>query len=187
MRIFILFIILFNFSLIKAEDISDFEIEGISLGDSLLLFYNEKYILNNSEDYYGTDVLTFTIPEADFKSDIGYDTIQMAFLKNDKKYKIIQIAGGIFYDTKNKNIDSCKIKKDGIVNELKNQFNVFFEDRSYSNENGDFYMQTKEYENGDKIRVFCTDWSEKRERENGWSDNLRIELLDNDTLSLMGF
>ena len=181
-----IFILLFS-ATVLADEISDFKIEGISLGDSLLLFYNEKYILNNSDDYYGTDVLTFTIPEADFKSDIGYDTIQMAFLKSDKNYKIIQIAGGIFYDTKNKNIDSCKIKKDGIVNELKNQFNVFFEDRSYSNENGDYYIQTKEYENGDKIRVFCTDWSEKRERENGWSDNLRIELLYNDTLSLMGF
>ena len=143
--------------------------------------------MNNSDDFYGTDVLTFTIPETDFKSNAGYDTIQFAFLKNDKTFKIIQIAGGIFYDTENKNIDSCNIKKNEIINELKNKFNVFFEDRSYTNENGEFYINTKEYENGDLIRIFCTDWNEKIEKDNGWSDSLRIELLYNNTLSLMGF
>tara|TARA_B100000900_G_scaffold408859_2_gene423808 strand:- start:824 stop:1387 length:564 start_codon:yes stop_codon:yes gene_type:complete len=187
MKIKLLLLVFLFATSLKAQNISEFEIEGISLGDSLLQSYNEEYILNNSDDFYGTDVLTFTIPETDFKSNSGYDTIQFAFLKNDKTYKIIQIAGGIFYDTEYKNIDSCNIKKNEIINELKNQFNIFFEDRSYSNENGDFYIQTKDYENGDKIRVFCTDWDQKIERENGWSDNLRIELLYNNTLSLMGF
>ena len=91
------------------------------------------------------------------------------------------------YDTEYKNIDSCNIKKNEIINELKNQFNIIFEDRSYSNENGEYYIQSKEFENGDLIRVFCTDWSQKKEKESGWSDNLRIELLYNYTLSLMGF
>ena len=60
-----------------------------------------------------------------------------------------------FYDTENKNIDFSNIKKNEIINELKNKFNVFFEDRSYTNENGEFYINTKEYENGDLIRIFC--------------------------------
>ena len=77
----------------------------------MLQSYNEEYILNNSDDFYGTDVLTFTIPETDFISNAGYDTIQFAFLKNDKTYKIIQIAGGIFYDTEDKNIESAILKK----------------------------------------------------------------------------
>ena len=35
----------------NADDIKDFEIEGISLGDSLLEFYSEKYIKNKAKDY----------------------------------------------------------------------------------------------------------------------------------------
>ena len=53
----------------------------LSLGDSLLNSYKKDYILNNSDDYYGTDVLHFNVPEFDFESSTGYDTIQMAFKK----------------------------------------------------------------------------------------------------------
>lgn len=169
------------------EDISNFEIEGLSLGDSLLNSYKKDYILNNSDDYYGTDVLHFNVPEFDFKSNTGYDTIQMAFLKNDNDYKIIQIAGAIFYDTKNKNIDSCKIKKEEIVNELQIELNIVFEDRSFSNDEGNYFIKTKEYENGDLIRVFCTDWNSKTEKKYGWYDSLRIELVTDNALRLMGF
>ena len=43
MKIFLIILILiFNIqSLTKADDIRDFEIEGISIGDSLLKFYSE--------------------------------------------------------------------------------------------------------------------------------------------------
>ena len=44
MKLFLLFIILiFNLqSLTKADDIKDFQIEGMSVGDSLLDYYSEK-------------------------------------------------------------------------------------------------------------------------------------------------
>ena len=46
MRLFLtLLIIIFNLqSLTKADDISDFEIEGISIGDSLLDYYSKREI-----------------------------------------------------------------------------------------------------------------------------------------------
>ena len=49
-KIFLVIIfVLFNFqSLTKADDISDFQIEGMSVGDSLLNFYNEKKIKSNT-------------------------------------------------------------------------------------------------------------------------------------------
>ena len=37
----------------KADDISDFQIEGISVGDSLLSFINKKY-LNDNKEYFST-------------------------------------------------------------------------------------------------------------------------------------
>ena len=62
MRNFLLILILtFSFqTLTKADDIKDFEIEGMSIGDSLLDFYDEEKITNlekidypNSDKFYG--------------------------------------------------------------------------------------------------------------------------------------
>ena len=49
MRILLsIFILIFSFqSLIKADDIRDFEIENMSLGDSLLKYFSEKEIEDN--------------------------------------------------------------------------------------------------------------------------------------------
>ena len=54
MRIFLtILILIFNLqSLSKADDISDFEIEGMSVGDSLLDYTNEEYIKNNYGKWY---------------------------------------------------------------------------------------------------------------------------------------
>ncbi len=110
MKIFFTFFILFFSSPIFSKNISEFQIEGISIGDSLLNYYKENFILEYSYDYYDTDVLSFDY-EFDYKSASGYDGIQVAFIKNDLKYSVIQIAGIIYYDTKNKNIDNCLKKR----------------------------------------------------------------------------
>ena len=54
MRVF-LSVLIFIFSLQSfaiADDISEFEIEGISVGDSALDHFNINQIKNNSWDYY---------------------------------------------------------------------------------------------------------------------------------------
>ena len=54
MRVFFL-ILIFLFSLqpwTKAADISEFEIEGMSLGDSALNYFNEKELTNKDDVYY---------------------------------------------------------------------------------------------------------------------------------------
>ena len=52
MRVFLsVLILIFNLqSLTKADDISDFEIEGMSIGDSLLDFFSEEEINNNIKE-----------------------------------------------------------------------------------------------------------------------------------------
>ena len=54
MRIILtLLIIIFSIqSLTKADDIRDFEIEGMSIGDSLLDYYSEDVILNATTTKY---------------------------------------------------------------------------------------------------------------------------------------
>ena len=46
--IFIIFFSIFSFSVTIADDISEFEIEGMSIGDSLLNFFSEQEIKNNT-------------------------------------------------------------------------------------------------------------------------------------------
>ena len=77
-----LFVLLFSSSVL-AEDISDFEIEGISVGDSLLDYFSERQIINNKQHYY--------------KNGCYHDVLMMELLaeawkeKNDKFGKYISI------------------------------------------------------------------------------------------------
>ena len=57
MKIFlsIIFFIIAIQSWIKADEISDFKIEGIGFGDSLLNFFDEKEIITSKRDFYKDD------------------------------------------------------------------------------------------------------------------------------------
>jgi len=48
-------------SLINADDIRDFEIEGMSIGDSALDFFSKTQIIKGTRDYYNDK--TFTVVE----------------------------------------------------------------------------------------------------------------------------
>ena len=54
MRVFIaVLVLIFSLqSFSKADDISDFEIEGMSIGDSALDFFSEEEINNNKMNYF---------------------------------------------------------------------------------------------------------------------------------------
>ena len=75
----------------KADDISDFEIEGISIGDSLLNFYSQNQIIEN------IDPNVFKDTDGKFKTTGFYgsfnefDGIQFTFKPSDKKYIIYGI------------------------------------------------------------------------------------------------
>ena len=113
MRIFLaILILIFNLqSSIKAEDIRDFEIEGMSIGDSLLDYYTEKKIKKNLTSNYRDN--EFIETEIKVNSD-NYDSVQIRFKKNDAQYKIVSMAGIKWFIDK---IDLCyelqnKIYKD---------------------------------------------------------------------------
>ena len=63
MRVFIAVLVLI-FSLqswTKADDISDFEIEGMSIGDSALDYFNRMKIINKDTYYYKDNKLILGI------------------------------------------------------------------------------------------------------------------------------
>ena len=129
MRIFLTVLILI-FSLqscVKADDIRDFQIEGISIEDSALDFFSEDEIKNNLVDWYKDNKFSsFQINRIQnpdiFKT---YDNIEISFLTNDKNYKIVQIAASISIKKKN-----CKKKMKEIENDVSSIFKDY--DRSES-------------------------------------------------------
>ena len=99
MRIFLSALILI-FSLqswTKADDISDFEIEGMSIGDSLLDYFSEAEIKSSIDEFQSDNKYTVILVSKNFKE---YEAMELHFKNNDKLYSIVGIAGGVFYENK---------------------------------------------------------------------------------------
>ena len=177
--IIILFTILFNLqSFVKADDVRDFEIEGISIGDSALDFFTIEKIKANirTNVFEGFSDKTFILAEIQYDLMFqSYDIVQLIFKRNDKKYQIYGMNGGIIYE---KNIGDCYNKMEDISLDIsksidyvnKNEFN----DLKLSNLG--IYSGISFYLKKGIISVHCYDWSEKTENEKNWLDNLRVNI-----------
>ena len=168
-----LFILLFSSSLF-ADDISDFQIEGISIGDSLLDYFSEEEIENYTVSYY-TDK-TFTPLEVNKPSFENYDYVRFDYRTTDRNYIIQSIAGIIIYK---KNIDACYKKMDQVATELSNIFKglekigpetiVHPVDKT-GKSIATYYKFF--FKSEDMAEVLCYDYSE----ESGFWDHLSISL-----------
>jgi len=97
---FIFFILSFTFqSWTKADDIGDFEIEGMSIGDSLLDYMQKEEIIELREKYYKDDAfssITIFPDEYSFKFSF-YDALVLSYKTKDKKFKLKGISGIVRY------------------------------------------------------------------------------------------
>ena len=111
-----LFVLLFS-TLVVAEDISDFEIEGMSLGDSLLNYLSKEEIIEEiKRTRYMYEYLTDEFGEVYlYKEFKDYDYLAIVVRSNDKEYKIQQIREII---TLNNDISECYKKQKEISNQL---------------------------------------------------------------------
>ena len=176
-----LFVLLFSSSVV-AEDISDFEIEGISIGDSLLDYLSEEEIRNSIvEQYQHLNDQSFTTVEL-FQSPLltNYNSIQINIKRNDKKYKIYAIYGAISYDY---NFDQCLTKLDQISDEISSIFNnVQKEGPSKTKHSADPTGQSTYtgvyywFMSDDYVGVQCYDWSDDLTKTKGWRDSLRVSV-----------
>ena len=103
---------------IKADDIRDFKIEGISIGDSLLDYMTEVEINKKiiKQDYTSDRFKTIFINSSHILVNI-YDGLYFDFKKNDNKYIIQAIAAKVDYE--NLPIIRCLDKKKEIVSSIK--------------------------------------------------------------------
>ena len=174
---FTLIITLILQSFTKAEDINEFEIEGISIGDSLLSHFSEKEIIEGlNYDYY--DSKTFIKVEFwNFTPD-KYEIISAHVKNNDKDYLVYELSGNIIYKD---NINDCYLQQKEIINELSKTFpNAKHADSGrQTTERGGGVSTWDRYDldftNG-SIDIICYDWS----NESGFVDHLSVGINSNE-------
>ncbi len=181
--IIIIFLILLNLqSFTKADDIRDFEIEGISIGDSLLNIFNEKEILDNIHDWYKDDEFKLTEFYKNKKFN-EYDALKFHFKTNDQNYKTFQVSGINFYDDSIKNCYKDMKKIDKNISFLFSSLSRNVENQVHPADiTGNSKTKAIRYwfPDGSLISIICYDWSEKLTKERQWTDNLTLEITTNE-------
>ena len=182
-RLLLILILALSFqTLSKADDIRDFEIEGISIGDSLLDFFTEREIKNNlMSNYYKNNRYTSVEFGGDkkFKS---YDNVEINYLTKDNNYIIESVSGAIFCSD---NYSKCKDLEKRIKLDISDQFknlkkNTY--DASHSADksgNSKFSHNLFSYKNGDLIIIESINWSKEITKKHGWTDNINLSTRTN--------
>tara|TARA_Y100000768_G_scaffold385583_1_gene371999 strand:- start:65 stop:664 length:600 start_codon:yes stop_codon:yes gene_type:complete len=186
----IIFLILFSFlSVAKSEDIREFEIEGISIGDSLLDFMSvkdiKKMIKFTKRHYkYLKEPLKFSevylINDPNFKT---YTNLSFFVKSNDSNYTVHSIRGMKNYIN---NIDSCLKQRNKISKEIENIINKYEKyeatAKNQLDKSGKSYTSNINYDlySGDQIVLACNDWEEKLRKKNNWVEGLSVVLHSND-------
>ena len=177
-----LILILLNFSVLTyAEDISEYQIGGISIGESLLEHLSKEQIISEIEankptyNYLNNDFGEVYL----FKSIDKYYALTFMVKPKDKHYYIYSIRGLINYDNK---IKQCFTKKKEIVKEL----SLIFNNTTQREETLEFdwdptgesitYITYFDFENGDYARVSCSKFKKSLKIENNWADGLSVKI-----------
>ena len=145
----------------QANDIRDFEIEGISIGDSALDYFSEKNILREFDT--GKDEYKWTDQKfADVYKYGGtdlYDKIVVAVKRKDKNYIIYSVTGQIDY----KNINDCFKKQKEIEDEFSSSLSNTKKKKWVQKHSRDKTGKSKihwvlfEFNDGAKIEAICSD------------------------------
>ena len=158
-----------------ADDIREFEIEGISIGESLLDHFSKKKIDKKSSTLYpNKEMLAATFKKKSFEI---FEEMQFHWLTKDKNYKIQSISANIDFPN---DIAKCLEKRKIINNDIKILFkNAEEEDwgkRALMNVDptGEtFAYQNIYYLKNGNIIVSCRDFGLNKENK-GFKDYLAI-------------
>jgi len=165
MKIFlIIFILIFSIqSWVKADDIKELQLEGISIGDSLL-DYMSKEKIDNTDPYIYPASNKYKEIIIDINSNT-YNQIIASLKLKDMKYIIYSMMADIGFKN---NFEECLPQKKIIVKDISSILgdNVEVQDDRYkrtADKSGKSYdvSTTFFFKNGDNVRVICTYWSEE--------------------------
>ena len=159
-----LFLFLFGFSAPSfADDIQDFEIEGMSIGGSLLDYMSEEKIKENVVSVYPEK---FTISVYKKSTEIYDLGVGITYKSNDKTYKIHGVQGRVNFENDS---EGCYKKQDEIVKEISSMFDKIKKDdwgisdldfNGRAAEGSTFKVIAFDFNNGDRITITCYYYSD---------------------------
>ena len=170
-EILVLYLLL-SFSAI-ADNISEYEVDGMSIGESALKYFSKSKLEKNKQNWYRkNNYSTSTINE-----------INISYKTNDKEYLIVSLEKFEFM-----NIDECLKKLPGEYQSVKNLFgtnikvegptrNIHWADKSKKSWYEGYYFY---FPNNDVVSIECYNWSDKITSNEGWTDHIRFMVVADD-------
>ena len=175
-----IFLFILSFSIPSySDDIQDLQIEGVSIGDSLLNYTSKKEILSEIKKNEPTyNYLNNDFGEVYLRNNFEeYDFLSFFVKQKDKLYTIYSIAGIIMYDDK---IEQCLAKQKEIEKQLSSIF-INTKINRYTTKfdwdlTGESTSQNIElvFSSGDFIEINCTKYKKSLKIKNNWSDGLQV-------------
>ena len=181
-----LFLILFSFSAPSfGDDIQDLQIEGMSIGDSLLDYVSEEKIKSEikrtksdyqhlkNKDKFGE---VYIYNDENFKT---YQDVSFFVKSNDRNYIIYFIRGMLDYI---EDIDGCLNKQKEIAKEIAEMLPKF--DRRESNFKHSIDPSGRstanqvifEFKTGDSVVIACFNFEESLRKKNNWTEGLSVAI-----------
>ena len=166
----------------QADDIRNFQIEGISIGDSALDYFTKKEIKTerkyrikypNSNKFSAITFYEYPMLKV-------YESVQINVKNKDKKYILYSISGINYY---NNNIDKCNKQMELISTQLIEIFpDSTITKRTKKHEYDKsgkslIHQNIFDMDSGDEVRVECYDWSKKMFNKNALEDQLVVTIL----------
>ena len=158
----------------NADDIRDFQIEGMSIGDSALDYFSKNKIKSKKKNWYkGKKYSTSKIKN-----------IQLSYKTNDSKYILVALDKTELMD-----ISKCSKEITPIIDDISVLFNdkikvvgperiIHWADKSKKSwyDQYEFYFPTKGF-----IFVECYNWS----KNVSWKDHLRVRIVSREFINFL--
>mgnify|MGYP001176124648 FL=1 len=165
-----------------ADDIKNFEIESMRVGESALNYFTKEEIENGKQpqQYPGSDryIISNIFEHKNFEK---FVQIQINYLKDDAEYRMGGILGSSPYD----DIKLCLKDKDVMENKMDKFFDVpakqtATQDKHYDQTgNSKTHITQYSLKNG-LVLITCDDWSTKMTNEENLRDIISVNLIGED-------
>lgn len=186
-------------SLSNADDPSDFEIEGVSIGISLLDFFTKDQLENekNSEYSYvykNNKFMKIGMGKGEEyylqKNISNYDDMGLIIKPEDNKYILYGVQGRIFCDD---DINFCLSKQKEIISDMEKIFKNNAKLKKYENKhsadktgNSIVYVNDFIFKNSkDIVGVTVYDWSDDITSQKKWYDNVKVDIFSSEYMKFL--
>ena len=169
----------------QSNDIQDFEINGVNIGDSLLDYFTKEEIENSTKTNYPNQ--KFYDIHISAESD-QYDQLTYTVKNGDDYFTIEQLSGDKFYyqTDSDKNIDkmhlACLKQKDEISKQFENMLSVNkkidYEHIYKTVDDGKSFSVVTDFnfDDGSAIRIYCNKFTKETVDKRNFFNGLSVSI-----------